>query len=196
MITNLETPKSKNFNWHDQARLEVVPMGNPILRMQARELSRDEILSPKIQQLIEIMKNTICGRGSGLAAPQIGCSIQLAVIEYPEEDIKKIPDQYLKLYEIEPIPFHIIINPKMTIDETEYVEFYEGCLSIKNCAGVVPRARKVRVECLNEKAEPIVIEAQGWYARILQHEIGHLDGSLCLDYAKIKTLVSTEDLKL
>jgi peptide deformylase len=183
----------QSINWQEQTRLEIVQMGNPILRQHARELSKAEILSPQIQQLIEMMKVTMRGVGVGLAAPQIGCSFQIAVIEDREEYQKSIPAEVLKLRERKPIAFHVIINPKITIDESKYVEFFEGCLSVPNCMGVVPRARKVRVECLNEKAEPVIIDAEGWYARILQHEIDHLLGNLFLDRVLTKSLTTQEN---
>lgn len=187
------TQAEQNIHCYDQVRLEIVQLGHPILRQRARELTKEEILSPQIQQLIEMMKTTVRGIGVGLAAPQIGRSIQLAVIEDPIERQHAIPPELLKLRERVPIPFHVIINPKITIDESEYVEFFEGCLSVPNCMGVVPRARRVRVECLNEKAEPVVIEAKGWYARILQHEIDHLQGTLYVDRVLTRSLSTMEN---
>lgn len=193
MSAGLYTQEQQSIHGHELTRCEIVQMGDPVLRQRARELSKEEILSPKIQQLIETMKVMIRGVGVGLAAPQIGCSLQIAVIEDTKEFQKVIPTELLKLREREPVPFHVIINPKITIDESEYLEFFEGCLSVPNCMGVVPRARSVRVECLNEKAEPVIIEAKGWYARILQHEIDHLFGTLFLDHVLTKSLSTTEN---
>ena len=82
------------------------------------------------------------------------------------------------------MPYHVIINPKLTVTVTDtagQAEFFEGCLSFAGFVGLVPRALAVKVECLNEQAEPVTINAKGWYARILQHEIEHLQGNLCLD---------------
>lgn len=87
----------------------------------------------------------------------------------------------------------MIINPKITIEDAEQAEFFEGCLSVPNLLAVVPRAKKVRVDCLNEKGEPVVIHAKGWYARILQHEIDHLHGVLLCDRCQIKTLTTDEN---
>ena len=86
----------------------------------------------------------------------------------------------------------MIINPKIRVENGEMVEFFEGCLSVPGLLGIVPRAKSVRVECLNERGEPIVIQARGWYARILQHEIDHLHGALYIDRARLATLM-TED---
>jgi peptide deformylase len=192
MSIGLQAQEEQSVNCQLQAPLEIVQMGDPVLRQVARELTKEEILSPKIQQLIEMMKVTMRGVGVGLAAPQIGYSLQIAVIEDAEENLKDLPAELLASRERRPVPFHVIINPKMTIVGSESLEFYEGCLSVHNCMGVVPRARSVRVECLNEKAEPVVIEASGWYARILQHEIDHLVGNLFLDRVLTKSL-STEE---
>jgi peptide deformylase len=73
------------------------------------------------------------------------------------------------------------------------VDFFEGCLSVPEFVGIVPRAKSVRVECLNERAEPIIIEAKGWYARILQHEIDHLNAILYIDRAILPTLMTEEN---
>lgn len=185
----------QNNDSQTPTKLEIVKMGHPVLRQPARELSKEEILSPEIQQLIERMKFTLQGIGVGVAAPQIGLSLQIAVIEDPEEFHKTIPVELLKQRERVPVPFHVIINPKLILDESEYVEFFEGCLSVDDCMGLVPRARSVRVECLNENAEPVVIEAKGWYARILQHEIDHLLGNLYLDRALTRSLTTVEHYK-
>ena len=85
-----------------------------------------------------------------------------------------------------------MINPELTIECAETAEFFEGCLSLAGFSAIVPRARRVRVECLNEKAEPVAITAEGWYARILQHEIDHLHGTLYIDRMNPRTF-STQD---
>lgn len=179
-------------------RLKILQVGEPVLRQSARELSLDEIKSPPIAQLIELMKKTMHeAPGVGLAAPQIGESLQLAVIEDREEYTQGIPVEQLKLRERSPVPFHVIINPKIKIiqsqEEPDLVEFYEGCLSFSGFVGLVPRAVAVQVECLNEKGERITINARGWYARILQHEIDHLHGKLCVDRMKIASLTTVEN---
>ena len=79
------------------------------------------------------------------------------------------------------MPFHVLINPSITVIGSESAEFFEGCLSVAGFTAIVPRASEVRVDCLNEQAEPVVIDAKGWYARILQHEIDHLNGALYID---------------
>ena len=126
-----------------------------------------------------------------MAAPQIGRSIQLAVIE--DMDHSQMTPQQLEEKRREKVPFLVIINPRLEVIGAEKAEFFEGCLSVPELLGVVPRALSVRVECMNERAEPIVIKASGWYARILQHEIDHLNGVLFLDKVQSRTLTTTEN---
>jgi peptide deformylase len=143
-----------------------------------------EILSPEVQQLIELMRETMReAPGVGLAAPQIGLSLQLAVIEDTGE---------FAATERTPVPFHVIANPRLELGG-EIVEFFEGCLSVEGFQAIVPRARSVRVQALNHKGEPLVIDATGWYARILQHEIDHLGGTLYIDRMRSRTIATARN---
>lgn len=174
--------------------LEIVQAGNPVLRMQGRELTREEISSPSIQQLIELMRETMReAPGVGLAAPQIGESIQLAVIEDRAEYLRALSAEQLARLQRSAIPFHVIINPKLSFLDNSSAQFFEGCLSVEGYQAVVDRALNVRVECLNERGEEVTINAQGWYARILQHEIDHLNGILYVDRMQTRTLTRSQD---
>jgi peptide deformylase len=162
--------------------LKIRQAGEPVLRQKARPLSADEIRGRMIQELIESMRETMRDApGVGLAAPQIGIPVQLAVVEDQPQFLHKLTSEELAERERGPVPFHVLINPAITVTGSESAEFFEGCLSVAGFTALVPRARQVRVECLNERAEPVVIDATGWYARILQHEIDHLHGALYLD---------------
>ncbi|HET6893457.1 MAG TPA: peptide deformylase [Pyrinomonadaceae bacterium] len=177
--------------------LKIVQAGDPVLRKQSRALTKEEITSPSIQQLIELMRDTMrAAPGVGLAAPQIGESIQLAVIEDREEYITDLPADQLADPQRSPIPFHVIINPKLHFLDKPSIEFFEGCLSVAGFQAVVARAPNVRVECLNERGEEVTINAQGWYARILQHEIDHLIGTLYIDRMKTRTFTTVENMLL
>ena len=175
-------------------KLKIVQAGDPVLRKQARPLTKAEILSPSIQELIPLMRDTMReAPGVGLAAPQIGQSIQLAVIEDRANYIKDISAEALAKRQRSAIPFHVIINPKLTIVGNSSAVFFEGCLSVEGYQAVVDRALDVRVECLNERGEEIKIKALGWYARILQHEIDHLNGILYIDRMKSRTYTTGEN---
>ena len=175
-------------------QLELVQAGDPVLRQVARPLTSQEVVSAPIRELIESMRETMRkAPGIGLAAPQIGQSLQLAVIEDRPEYTKDASRELLKEKERKPVAFHVIINPRLKLLDEASVEFFEGCLSVTGMMAVVPRSRKVRVECLDEKARLRVIEASGWYARILQHEIDHLNGTLYIDRMETRTFSTVEN---
>lgn len=176
-------------------KLEIVQAGNPVLRQRARPMSVAEIRSREIQKLIESMRTCMHeAPGVGLAAPQLGLALQLAVIEDREDYHKEISGALLRERERRPVPFHAIINPALEEIGEEKAEFFEGCLSLSGFTALVPRARTVRVTCLDERAERKVIEASGWYARILQHEIDHLHGTLYIDRMRTRSFTSMENL--
>jgi peptide deformylase len=174
--------------------LPIVQAGHPVLRTRARELSVQEIRSKAIVDLIDQMRETMReAPGVGLAAPQIGESLQLAVIEDRPDYQERVAEERLATLEREPVPFHVIINPRITLREGKRVAFFEGCLSFSGFVGVVPRALEVHVDALDERGEAVSIDARGWYARILQHEIDHLHGTLCIDRMYSRTLMTQEN---
>ncbi len=175
--------------------LKIVEAGEIVLRQPARELTPAEILSPEIQELISSMYETMrAAPGVGLAAPQIGLPLQIAVIEDRQEYIDKAPPEKAAERERVAVEPHVIINPLLTL-HGETVEFFEGCLSLPGFTAIVPRARAVTVECLNERAEPVTIRARGWYARILQHEIDHLRGTLYIDRMLTRSFMGRQNFE-
>jgi peptide deformylase len=175
--------------------LKIVQAGHPVLRQVARELTPDEIRSPRMQSLIEMMRDTMRDApGVGLAAPQVGLGLQLAVIEDPPEYMRHVPPEVLVERGRQPVPFQVIINPRLTLLESEgAAEFHEGCLSVSGYAALVRRAFAVEVEALDERAQPVRITARGWYARILQHEIDHLHGHLYIDRMESRSFATVEN---
>jgi len=173
-------------------RLKIVQAGETVLRQRARELSPKEIRSAEIRRLIAWMRETMKDApGVGLAAPQVGLSLQLAVIEDPVESQRAIAPERLAERGRRPVPFHVIVNPALRL-EGGPVEFFEGCLSVAGFSALVPRALRARVDCLNEEGEPLTIAADGWYARILQHEIDHLHGTLYLDRMHSRSFMTVD----
>ena len=163
-------------------KLKIWQAGEAVLRQSSRCLSEQEVRSSLIQDLIASMRETMHDApGVGLAAPQVGLPLQLAVIEDQASYIEKLLPAQARERERRPVPFHAIINPTLILEEEPAIEFFEGCLSVAGFTAIVRRARRVRVECWNERAEPVTIAAEGWYARILQHEIDHLNGILYID---------------
>src|SRR5580692_684530 len=176
-------------------KIEIVQAGNPVLRQRARQLSVAEIRSREMQKLMEAMRTCMHeAPGVGLAAPQLGLALQLAVIEDREEYHKEVSEALLLERERRPVLFHAIVNPVIEEISEEQVEFFEGCLSLSGYSALVPRARAVRVTCLDEHGQHKVIEASGWYARILQHEIDHLNGTLYIDRMRPRSFTTMENL--
>jgi peptide deformylase len=176
--------------------IDIIQTGHPLLRTKARALTLEEIKGDNIQELIALMRDTMRqAPGVGLAATQIGHSIQLIVIEDRKEYHERLTNKELKDRERHPIEFTVLINPQLTITSNDTVIFFEGCLSIKGFQAMVPRAYSVHVQALNEQGIPVEINASGWYARILQHEIDHLSGTLYVDHMQTITFSTTENFE-
>jgi peptide deformylase len=156
--------------------LKVSRLGHPVLRMESKRVSSETLASPMIQTLIDNMMETMVEYyGVGLAAPQVHESLAIAVIEShgARGDI----------------PMTVIVNPEVTVLDEELIEDWEGCLSIPDFRGRVPRWRKLRVDALDRKGRKIQITAEGFFARVIQHEFDHLMGRVYLDrMPNLKTL--------
>ncbi len=176
-------------------RLKIVQVGEPVLRQRARPLLQEEIALPETQQLIVWMHETMRDApGVGLAAPQVGLPLQLAVIEDRPEYSKDIAAERLAERERQAVPFQVLINPRIVEQSEEQAEFFEGCLSLSGFSALVKRSRQVAVEYWDERGQPRRLEAQGWYARILQHEIDHLHGCLYIDRMESRSFMSIDNL--
>ena len=127
--------------------------------------------------------------GVGLAAPQVGVSQQIAVIEDRPEYSRGTPADR----ERQPVDFHVLINPRIVEHSAEQVEFFEGCLSVAGFSALVKRAREVTVEYLDQHGAAKRLQARGWYARILQHEIDHLNGRLYLTRMNPQSFMSLDN---
>jgi peptide deformylase len=150
--------------------LKVARMGHPVLRAKARPLEKAEIRGAVIQKLIDDMIDTMAEyHGVGLAAPQVHEGVRLFVAMLGEADDEE---------EAEPIA---LLNPEITIVRKELVEDWEGCLSIPDIRGRVPRAREIKVRAIDRTGARIELNAHDFPARVIQHETDHLDGVLFFD---------------
>jgi peptide deformylase len=175
-------------------RLKIVSAGETVLRTDARSLTSEEIKSAQIQELIEHMRETLYDApGVGLAAPQIGLPVQLVVIEDKPEYQATLSTAELLERERKPVPFHVLVNPRLKLLSPPEVLFFEGCLSLPGFTAMVPRAGHVAVDALDHGGHPVHIEAAGWYARILQHEIDHLRGALYIDQMRSRSFCTLEN---
>lgn len=162
--------------------LKIVQAGAPVLRQRAVELTDSEITSPATRELIGEMREAMHEKkGAGLAGPQIGKRLRIIVVE----DLFDIPEEQRREQQREPVEFYTLINPELTVEDTTPIKHFEGCLSVTDGKSpyqmLVPRASIVRVRGKNQGGEPVDFVARGWHARLLQHEVDHLNGTLCID---------------
>ena len=151
--------------------LKVARMGHPVLRARARALERTDIKKPMVQRLIDDMIDTMTEyRGVGLAAPQVHESLRLFVA-VPGADDAAEPDG-------EP---GVFINPEITPVGSDSVDGWEGCLSVPDIRGRVPRAREIIVRAFDRTGRPFELNPRDFPARVIQHETDHLDGVLFFD---------------
>jgi len=175
--------------------LKIVQAGEPVLRATASALPQEKIALAQTQVVIDWMRETMRDApGVGLAAPQVGISLQLAVIEDRPEYLRDLPSEVLADRERSPVDFHALINPRIVERSEEQVEYYEGCLSLAGFSALVKRSRAVTVEYLDERGAEHRVEARGWYARILQHEIDHLNGKLYIDSMEPRSSTNLENM--
>ncbi len=181
-----DEPESERDQIDPALLLPIVEIGAPVLRQVGGQVDLAALKKPEVAaawaQLIEQMKHTMRhAPGVGLAAPQIGRGLSLTVIEdkpaYQPDDPEWLAERGRR-----PVPFHVLVNPRLTLVEADDEPlFFEGCLSVPGFVALVPRARRVHVDAFDEHGQPVSIDAEGWYARILQHEIDHLNGTVYVD---------------
>ena len=164
--------------------LKVARMGHPVLRAKARPLHPSEIRTPAIQQLIDDMFDTMREyQGVGLAAPQIHESLRIFVAGFPPRADADDDDEAAR-EDGEDVPLMTVINPEIDIISRDSVEDWEGCLSIPDIRGKVPRARQIRLRAFDRTGKKVELPASGFTARVIQHETDHLDGVLFFDRMK------------
>jgi len=155
------------------AVLKVARLGHPVLRRVAEPVSPEAIGAPAIQHLIDDMLATMEDQdGAGLAAPQVHVSSRVVV--YGVRANPRYP-------EAEEVPLTVLVNPKVMPLRQEQEEDWEGCLSVPDLRGMVPRWTRVRVEAYGRDGRPLRFTAEGFHARVVQHECDHLDGKVYLD---------------
>jgi peptide deformylase len=167
--------------------LKVARLGHPVLRAPSRLLTATELASVEIQRLIDDMVETMYEYdGVGLAAPQIHVGLRLAVLEVPETDERTR----------EAVPLTVLVNPEITPLGPEKIAGWEGCLSIPELRGMVPRLERLRLRALDRDGKPYEVEAAGFFARVIQHECDHLDGNVYLDRMDgLRTLAYQHELE-
>lgn len=164
------------------ALLKIAKMGNPILRKISDPVSSEEIMNPDFQKFIDDLIETMRDEdGLGLAAPQVHVSKQVVVIESLENN---------RYPEAPPFPLLVLINPVFKYLSKEQRTGWEGCLSLDNLRGKVPRSSSVKLTALDRNGQPLTLDWEGFPAVVLQHEIDHLRGHLFVDRMKDMTTLT------
>ena len=166
--------------------LKVARLGHPVLREKARPVAPSAIVTPEVQKLIDDMIETMQEyHGVGLAAPQVHESVRIFVAGIEEEDPRTGESEIVTV---------AVVNPEITPIGRDLVEDWEGCLSIPDIRGKVPRNRRVRVRGLDRDGQPLEMELEDFPARVVQHENDHLNGTLFFDRMKsFETLAFLEE---
>ncbi|KAG7468467.1 hypothetical protein MATL_G00143120 [Megalops atlanticus] len=160
----------------------VCQVGDPVLRGRAAEVDPAAVRGPEVQRvigaLVKVMRRLEC---VGLSAPQIGVPLRILALEYPERMLQDSSPASREARGLAPVPLRVFVNPRLRVCDSRTATFLEACESISGFSACVPRYLSVEVTGLNEKAETVTWQVSGWPARILQHEMDHLDGVLYID---------------
>lgn len=173
--------------------LPIVQCGDPVLRTPAAALDPADVTTAEIQQLIARMRATmVAAPGVGLAAPQVGVGLAIAVLaDGPDRWTHSTAEERAARERTE-VPFTVLVNPVVTPLAAGQPSFYEACLSVPGITGVVPRAGEVAVSALDAQGRPVEARYRGWPARIVQHEVDHLNGVLYLDRVLTRSVATAE----
>ncbi|MFF4750945.1 peptide deformylase [Streptomyces sp. NPDC002514] len=170
----------------DGGPLPIVAAGDPVLRRPA-ERFEGQLEQALLDRFVEALRATMhAAPGVGLAAPQVGVGLRIAVVEDPAP----VPDEVRLARGRVPQPFRVLVNPSYTPVGAGRAAFFEGCLSVPGWQAVVARHAEVRLRGEDEHGRAIDEVFTGWPARIVQHETDHLDGTLYLDRAELRSLSS------
>lgn len=173
----------------------IVQAGHPALRAAAVPVEAADLGSPDLHALVKTMVEVMrAAPGVGLAAPQIGVGLQVIVLEDTEATMGKLSPGARAERLRSPVPLRAIVNPKLTRIGLERATFFEGCLSVKGYMALVERDLEVEVQGLDLQGAKVRWQTRGWPARILQHEVDHLVGTLYVDRMRSRTFCCNEEV--
>ncbi|KAK3570387.1 hypothetical protein QTP86_019260 [Hemibagrus guttatus] len=169
----------------------VCQVGDPVLRCKAADVEPTAVQGADVQcvirTMVTVMRRLKC---VGLSAPQVGVPLRIIAVEYSEKMLQENSPATIEARGMVSVPLKVFINPQLRVLDGQTVNFQEACESISGFSASVPRYISVEISGLNEKAEPVTWQASGWPARILQHEMDHLDGILYVDHMDSKTFIN------
>nr|XP_005592437.2 conserved oligomeric Golgi complex subunit 8 isoform X2 [Macaca fascicularis] len=169
----------------------VCQVGDPVLRGVAAPVERAQLGGPELQRLtqrlVQVMRRRRC---VGLSAPQLGVPLQVLALELPEALCRECPPRQRALRQMEPFPLRVFVNPSLRVLDSRLVTFPEGCESVAGFLACVPRFQAVQISGLDPNGEQVAWQASGWAARIIQHEMDHLQGCLFIDKMDSRTFTN------
>jgi len=172
-----------------------VQAGAPVLRRRAREVPASLLGTPVLAELVRLMVDMMrAAPGVGLAAPQIGVPLRIFVAEDSDERMAHVPEATRALRGRRALPLVVLVNPEVTLVPGDDMTFYEGCLSVRGYGALVRRANEVVAQGVDERGAPVTARLAGWPARIMQHEMDHLNGTLYIDRMISRSFASETEL--
>jgi|SRR3954469_20741099 peptide deformylase len=160
----------------------IVQAGARVLRHRAESVPSSLLATPALRDLVGLMTDVMRrAPGVGLAAPQIGVPLRVFVAEDQEERIADLPEDAVRTKRRIALPLTVLVNPKLSPEGDAQATFFEGCLSVQGYGALVPRWQAVRISGVDAEGRPVSLRLEGWPARIMQHELDHLDGTLYID---------------
>ncbi|XP_027215858.2 peptide deformylase, mitochondrial isoform X1 [Penaeus vannamei] len=168
--------------------LHVCQVGDPVLRSKALPVPPEDIPKPETKQVISQMRQVMKTYDAvGLAAPQIGVPLRIITLEFSPKRKKEFGEEVYAAREMSILPFTVVINPHMEILDYKKITFPEACESLRGYSAMVPRFKAVKLVGQDQSGEEVELETEGWLARIIQHEMEHLDGKLYIDSMDVKS---------
>ncbi|XP_004690267.1 PREDICTED: peptide deformylase, mitochondrial [Condylura cristata] len=197
----LEGPVRRRSYWRYVRRLvrgapeppyqHVCQVGDPALRVVAAPVEPAQLAGPELQRLVQRLVQVMRRRGCvGLSAPQLGVPLQVLALEFPETLFRACAPRLREVRQMEPFPLRVFVNPSLQVLDSRLVTFPEGCESVAGFLAYVPRYQAVQITGLDPRGEQVVWQASGWAARIIQHEMDHLQGCLFIDKMDSKTFTN------
>ncbi|MBZ3878050.1 Peptide deformylase, mitochondrial [Sciurus carolinensis] len=197
----LAGPARRRSYWHYVRRLilgapqppylHVCQVGDPVLRAVAAPVEPAQLASPElqrlVQRLVQVMRRRRC---VGLSAPQLGVPLQVLALEFPEALFRACAPRLRELRQMEPFPLRVLVNPSLRVLDSRLVTFPEGCESVTGFLACVPRFQAVQISGMDPRGEQVEWQAKGWTARIIQHEMDHLQGCLFIDKMDSRTFTN------
>ncbi|XP_004468185.3 peptide deformylase, mitochondrial [Dasypus novemcinctus] len=169
----------------------VCQVGDPALRTVAAPIEPAQLagaeLQRLVQRLVQVMRSRHC---VGLSAPQLGVPLQVLALEFPEALYRACAPRVRETRQMQPFPLRVFVNPNLRVLDNRLVTFPEGCESVAGFLACVPRFQAVQISGLDPRGEPVVWQASGWAARIIQHEMDHLQGCLFIDKMDSRTFTN------